>query len=92
MYTNNIGSLSELASALVLLVDLLQIVSVTLLDDPSFFENVDKVLGLDLGEVVMIVAVLFICQRLRASKMRMRKVASSADAASSDENRKSERP
>jgi len=42
----------ELASALVLLIDLLQIVSVTLLDDPSFFEDVDKVLGLDLGKVV----------------------------------------
>ena len=61
-----------------------------LLDGPSLREDVDEVLGLDLGEVVMTVAVLFIRQRLRASKMRIRKVASSVDAASSEENRQSE--
>ena len=90
MCTNNIGSLSELASALVLLVDPLQTVAAALLDGPSLPEDVDEVLGLDLGEVVMTLAVLFIRQRLRVPKMRTREVASSADAASSEENRKSE--
>ena len=73
MYTNNIGSLSELASALVLLVDPLQTVAAALLDGPSLPEDVDEVLGLDLGEVVMTLAVLFIHQRLRAPKTRTRR-------------------
>jgi len=90
MYTNKIASLSELPSALVLLVDPLQTVSAALLDDPSLREDVDEVLGLNLGEVVMTLAVLFIRQRLRVPKMRTCEVASSADAASSEENRKSE--
>jgi len=34
------------------LVDLPRIISVTLIDNPSLFEDVDEVLGLDLGEVV----------------------------------------
>jgi len=90
MYTNKVASRSELASALVLLVDPLQTVPAALLDNPSLHEDVDEVLGLDLGEVMMTLAVLFVRQRLRASKMRMRKVASSVYAASSEENRKSE--
>ena len=58
MYMNKIASLSELALALVLLVDPLQTVSAALLDDPSLREDVDEVLGLNLVEVVMTLAVV----------------------------------
>jgi len=44
--------LSELASTLVLLVDLLQTVSATLLDSPFLCEDVDEILGFDRGEVI----------------------------------------